>query len=763
MKKLLASSVLATAALFPTFAHADGLNPPTTMVFEQKVQIGKEAIITANNVNVRKGATTSYQVVLKLNNGKIVKVIDSFKNSIGETWYRIEADSVKGWVIQDYLKPYYTANPAPPAIESKVIQVDKTPVRKGATESYSIVTYVNKNQKITIIDTFTNAKGEKWYRADLGKIKGWIHEKAFEASTNLPSPPSNELPNPDTEALPEINSYVYSYQNGLDVRKGATDSYASIAKLSLNQHVKVIDRFIHQNGAAWLRIEISPTLMGWIPASSVGTQQALGNLLYVSVDVANLRNGPSVDYSVIDQATKGTRLTAITSESDGNGDVWYKAITSTNKIVWISSTVVTDKPSSIETTQIIGTKNAVLYSEPTFKSSIVERLTYNSKVTVLDENPNSQGQHWVQIKSASGKIGWTPIYEVVPTLSSYQYVSANKDAVIRKGAGTGYAITVTLKQNESLKVLNTLNGWLNVENEGGKRGWVLESQTTKQAPKKLISPTTYIHQENHYLSWEKTGNFPITYTTLSSNRLKLTGGLADIVIPTEKIYGIESIETFATGADKSVVLTFEPGYTFTIRNYSDKLTIKVIPFGLLGKNVIIDAGHGGKDAGTVGPTGLKEKDVNLATALLLKEELERYGAVVTLTRSTDVFLELFERTDIANASNADAFISIHGDSFSATSNGTTTYYNSTVNFNGPRSKTLGNAVQKNMVSSLGTYNRGVKEQSFYVNRMNEIPSILVELAFLSNPKEEALLKTTEFRQKAAIGITKGLEEYFNNF
>ncbi len=828
MKKLIASSVLATAALFPNFAHADGLNPPAITVFEQKVQIGKEAIITADKVNVRKGATTSYPVVVKLDKGKVVKVLDSFKNSKGEIWYRIETGSIKGWVIQDYLKlkdtttppppinetkivqvdktpvrkgatesyaivsyvnknqkikiidtfknakgeTWYRADlgtikgwihekafesnlPSPPVVETKVVQVDKTPVRKGATESYAIVSYVNKNQKVKIIDTFKNAKGETWYRADLGEIKGWIHEKAFEA--NLPSPPDNE----QTEELPEINSYVYSYQNGLDVRKGASDSYASVAKLSLNQQIKVIDHFVHQNGAAWLRIEVSPTLMGWIPASSVGKSQALGTPLYVSVDVANLRNGPSTDYAVIDQATKGTRLTAITSETNVNGDLWYKAITNTNKIVWVSASVVTEK--AVETTQIVGTKNAALYSEPSFKASIIERLTYNSKVTVLDESSDSQGQHWVQIKSATGKTGWTPKYEVAPSLSSYQYVSANNGAVMRKGAGTNYAITVTLKQNETLKVLNTLNGWLNVENESGKRGWVLESQTTKQVPKKLISPTTYIDQGNHYLSWEKNGNFPIKYITLSSNRLKLTGDLADIEIPTEKIYGIESIETFATGADKSVVLTFEPGYTFTIRNYSDKLTIKVIPFGLLGKNVIIDAGHGGKDPGTVGPTGLREKDVSLATALLIKEELERYGAIVTLTRSSDVFLELYERTAIANSSTADAFISVHGDSFSSTSNGTTTYYNSTVNFNGPRSKTLGDAIQKNMIASLGTYNRGVKEQNFYVNRMNEIPSVLVELAFLSNPKEEALLKTTEFRKKAAIGVTKGLEEYFNNF
>ncbi|MFO1444398.1 N-acetylmuramoyl-L-alanine amidase [Bacillus sp. Bva_UNVM-123] len=759
MKKLIASSVLATAALFPTFAQAEGLNPPASMILEQKVEIGKEAVITGSLVNVRKGATTSYDVVVKLSNGKVVKVIDSFKNSIGEIWYRIETGSIRGWVIQDYLKSNATINPPPPITEVKTIQVDKTPVRKGATDSYAIVTYVNKSQKITIIDKFTNAKGEIWYRADLGKIKGWIHEKAFEATTNLPSPPSTT----DPSTLPEVNSYVYSYQNGLDVRKGATESYASVSKLSVNQKVRVLDHFTPSNGAPWLRVEVNSSLMGWVPASSVGSTQALGNLLYVNVDVANLRSGPSLNDAVVDQASKGARLTAITSEYDSNGDLWYKALTNTNKIVWISSSVVTDKPTNTETTQYVGTKNAVIYAEASFQSAIIERLTYNSKVTVLDENPNVNGLHWVQIKSASGKTGWTPNYEVTVSQSAYTYVSANKGAVIRKGAGTNYAVTVNLTANESLKVLNTLNGWLNVENSSGKRGWVLESQTTKQAPKQLIAPTFTTVQNDHFLNWEKTSKFSISYTTLSSNRLKLTGGLTDIEIPSGKIQGIQSIETFATGADKSVVITFEPGYSFTLRDYTDKVSIKVVQYGLSGKRIIIDPGHGGKDAGTVGPTGLREKDVNLGTALLLKEELERYGAIVTLTRSTDIFLELYERTDIANASTADAFISIHGDSFSATSNGTTTYYNSTVNFNGPRSKTLGNAIQKSLISSLGTYNRGVKEQEFYVNRMNELPSVLVELAFLSNPKEEALLKTTEFRKKAAVGITKGLEEYFNNF
>jgi len=155
--------------------------------------------------------------------------------------------------------------------------------------------------------------------------------------------------------------------------------------------------------------------------------------------------------------------------------------------------------------------------------------------------------------------------------------------------------------------------------------------------------------------------------------------------------------------------------------------------------------------------------VNLSIAKLLKTELEKAGAIVLLTRDNDYFLELSERTDIANNSSFDAFISIHCDSYKSTSRGTTTFYNNRVNYNGPKSIQLAQAVQKNLVNSIGTFSRGVQEQEFYVNRMNELPSILIEVAFISNPTEEALLKTQNFQQKAAKGIADGIKEYFNAF
>lgn len=584
MKKIIATSVMASSLLFPTFANAENLVFPAKMTTEMKVDI-------------RRGATTSYSIIKSLNTGQQVTVIDEFTNTTGETWYRVDLGSVKGWgLAEDFT--------ATPTSEQKIV-LNRTDIRKGATASYPSIGAVSPNQKVEILDTFTNSTNEKWYRIKSGNLVGWIISTAFEA----------------------------------------------------------------------------------------------------------------VDSSV--------------------------------------------NPQPINQTLYVGT-NGALYSGATYKYTMVENIPLNSAVTVVDKFTNSLNQEWLRIKSPSGRLGWMPKSALNETKLSLSYVYSLNNAVIRRGASTNYSITVTLKANEKLTVIQELNGWLNVRTAAGKSGWMLKSQTSSTSLKGLISPTTYADGEDNYLVWQKPTNFDFTYSVAAPNQLKLTSGISDVELPNFDVKGIQSVEAVPSGSNQSVILTFEPGYTFTIRNYADKVSIKVMPTGILGKKIVIDAGHGGKDTGAIGPNGLLEKNANLGTALILKEELENAGATVTLTRSTDIFLELSERTDIANRSDADAFVSIHSDSFSTTSVGTTTYYNSTVNFNGPRSRALGNLIQENMMDTLDTYDRGVKEQEFYVNRMNELPSILVEMAFISNPKEEALLRSDDFRRKLAVGITEGFKEYFNN-
>lgn len=223
--------------------------------------------------------------------------------------------------------------------------------------------------------------------------------------------------------------------------------------------------------------------------------------------------------------------------------------------------------------------------------------------------------------------------------------------------------------------------------------------------------------------------------------------------------------------------------------------------GLKIAKVVIDPGHGGHDGGSTGVTGLAEKDVTLDVAKRLAVLLEaNLGSEVVLTRKTDVYLSPEQRTEIANQQRADLFISVHANSSqSRTATGVETYY---LNFtSSPEALEVAareNASSERSVADLGslikkialkdkidesrefagklqqslyagslragnrTKDRGVRKAPFIVLIGAEMPSVLTEIGFLSNPKEEALLKKPEYRQKIAESLYRGLLEYTNS-
>ena len=182
------------------------------------------------------------------------------------------------------------------------------------------------------------------------------------------------------------------------------------------------------------------------------------------------------------------------------------------------------------------------------------------------------------------------------------------------------------------------------------------------------------------------------------------------------------------------------------------------PPPLSGRIIAIDPGHGGSEPGAVGPQGTTEKEVNLAVALKLREMLLSQGATVVMTRDKDVGVTLTERARLANTAKADIFISIHANGFYLdTANGTETFYNPD---NHPDSGLLGQHVHREMVAKVGLRDRGLKTATYTVLRETAMPSVLVEVAFLTNPAEEILLKDPAFQQKAAQGIAQGVLTFF---
>jgi N-acetylmuramoyl-L-alanine amidase len=169
--------------------------------------------------------------------------------------------------------------------------------------------------------------------------------------------------------------------------------------------------------------------------------------------------------------------------------------------------------------------------------------------------------------------------------------------------------------------------------------------------------------------------------------------------------------------------------------------------------VCIDPGHGGSDPGAVGPNGLKEAHVNLAVALKVAEKLRKAGVEVKLTRTSDVFIDLQPRCDIANSFGADYFVSIHCNSAGTPeAKGTETYC---YKFGG-QGEVLAKAIQAELIAATGRANRGVKTANYYVLRRTNMPAVLTELAFISNPEEERLLASPEFQEKCAVAIAKGI-------
>lgn len=218
--------------------------------------------------------------------------------------------------------------------------------------------------------------------------------------------------------------------------------------------------------------------------------------------------------------------------------------------------------------------------------------------------------------------------------------------------------------------------------------------------------------------------------------------------------------------------------------------------------VMLDPGHGGEDPGAISSNGLQEKNVVLSIARETKSRLEAMGYIVYMTRNEDIFIPLNVRVAKARARKADIFMSIHADSFtSPTARGTGVYIlnpkgatsaaakflaqtqNNADAIGGMQSsgnKDVDNIILdmtqtvtmkdsrklgQNVLNELGQLNQlhkgRVDEANFAVLRAPDIPSILVETAFISNPDEERLLSSASFRQSCANAIAAGVQKYFS--
>lgn len=222
--------------------------------------------------------------------------------------------------------------------------------------------------------------------------------------------------------------------------------------------------------------------------------------------------------------------------------------------------------------------------------------------------------------------------------------------------------------------------------------------------------------------------------------------------------------------------------------------------GLKVRRVVVDAGHGGRDTGAIGPHGVREKDMALAIARKVAARLKSLGFQVVLTRNRDTFVSLAERTRIANDARADLFVSIHCNAarrrkltgvetwtLNVSANRYAARLAAFENAEADRSvsdlrmiladlatkanasdaRDLAQSVQSSLVRTLRSRvgslrDHGVKQALFYVLLGTHMPSILVETGFISNPSEEARLKSPRFQDGTAEAIARGVKEYVDS-
>jgi len=188
--------------------------------------------------------------------------------------------------------------------------------------------------------------------------------------------------------------------------------------------------------------------------------------------------------------------------------------------------------------------------------------------------------------------------------------------------------------------------------------------------------------------------------------------------------------------------------------------------------VVVDPGHGGSDPGAVGINGIYEKSVNNEIAYRLRDILIEKGYEVVMTRDADRNLSLQERVNIARNADADLFVSVHANAHpSSDIRGTMVLYHDAAKPNpdypasdemkalSPESKHLAQLILSSVLEQVPNTNRGLLQSSAYVVRMGNVPSVLVETAFLSNAQDAKMLASSAVREKYAIGIANGIVKY----
>lgn len=562
-------------------------------------------------------------------------------------------------------------------------------------------------------------------------------------------------------------------------------------------------------------VTVSGLCLGLFLTLATPVPTLANSIAVVTGKYLNLRSGPSTNTAKIGEVERGTRLSVIKSQGD-----WYQVKLSNGKTAWAAGWLlqVSENGSNAQAVRVAGSY-ANIRTGPGTSYSLLGKATAGQTMAVTGQSGEwyqidfngRQGwvANWVVTPVSSSMTGDdrdNPTETPAQTGRQLTAVITGKYANIRSGPSTRTSILATFKRGTRLSVLKKSGDWYQVtfsnHRLGWIAGWLVDIQGTEQpsrsgsneppappAPQPL--PPVQLKAIKTQLADPERFQINITSTGMldfdvlkSNNRLVLTFKNIDPqsdpikAVPTVQVDRNNLVEQVQlncrgneTGLAQLVIDLKRPVNLRTIvNNAGQSLQLDLSTPSLKSKTIVIDPGHGGEDPGATGSTGLKEKDFNLDTAQRLAELLNSLGAKAVLTRTTDTLIPLEQRPAVANELKADLFLSIHANSTDGdrSINGITTYYFVTTgaanrSTQDERSLQLAADVQKALVQELRLTDHGTKQspgRGYVVLRESKVPAILVETAFISNPSDEALLRSDSFRQRTAEAITVGLVNYF---
>jgi N-acetylmuramoyl-L-alanine amidase len=228
----------------------------------------------------------------------------------------------------------------------------------------------------------------------------------------------------------------------------------------------------------------------------------------------------------------------------------------------------------------------------------------------------------------------------------------------------------------------------------------------------------------------------------------------DVSVNGTSVIAVRAAQFTATPPVTRVVVTLKRKLNYVVSRSAGHLLVDLSTGSAQGHTVALDAGHGGRDPGAIGPTGLREAEVVLDVAQRVRDLLSQDGVRVLMIRDSDSTVELDDRTRMAREGGATVYVSIHANaSTRAAVNGTETYYLT------PQSLALAQMIQDELGAVLGIPSRGIRTANFIVLRDNDVPSVLVETAYISHADDEAHLRDQEFRQEIAEAVHRAIMRF----